>query len=156
MLAAAIVLGTYVSKVIGQYFRARQQRAARISQELYQKTRNNDVGVLQYLVDAGEEQDFKEVALVYVYLLMEGTELTEEETDQGIEKFVAKHFSGLDVEFEIPDALNKAVNGVNALKLLRRVERDGEVRYFARDPNEVYAELQAKWFALSKRSTTEA
>ena len=156
MVAAAIVLGTYVSKVVGQYFRARQQRAARISQELYQKTRNNDVGVLQYLVDAGEEQDYKEVALVYVFLLIEGKALTEEETDQGIEKFVARHFSGLDVEFEIPDALNKAVNGVNALKLLRRIEQDGEVRYYARDPNEVYTELQAKWFALSKRSTTEA
>ncbi|MEL7369337.1 MAG: DUF3754 domain-containing protein [Myxococcota bacterium] len=151
-LVIAIVLVTYVSKVVGQYFRARKMRMARMTQELYHKTRDNDVGVLQYLVDAGEEQDFKEIALVYGVMLHEQEPLTEKETDERVEAFVREHFSGLDVDFEIRDALRKAVDGETPLGLLEQTTGpDGQARYRARPPHEVYDALLGTWQTFAQR-----
>ena len=151
-LVIAAVLLTYVSKVVGQYFRARKMRMARMTQELYHKTRDNDVGVLQYLVDAGEEQDFKEIALVYGVLLNQPAPLTAKEADECVEAFVRQNFAGLDVDFEISDALRKAVDGERSLGMLERVASpDGEVRYRARSPDEVYTSLQTTWREFAER-----
>ncbi len=149
----AVVLLTYVSKIVGQYLRARKMRMARMTQELYHKTRDNDVGVLQYLVDAGEEQDFKEVALVYGVLLNEREPLTAQQTDESIEAFVRKHFAGLDVDFEVDDALRKAVDGESPLGLLERIDgaEGDEPRYRARPPEDVYQSLLKTWQTLGER-----
>ena len=156
-LVIAAVLLTYVSKVVGQYFRARKMRMARMTQELYHKTRDNDVGVLQYLVDAGEEQDFKEIALVYGVLLNEREPLTAEEADSRVEAFVRTHFSGMDVDFEIDDALRKAVDGDTPLGLLRRThDPDGTPRYQALPPDEVYESLLKTWQTFAERIRDDA
>lgn len=155
-LVIAVVLLTYVSKVVGQYFRARKMRMARMTQELYHKTRDNDVGVLQYLVDAGEEQDFKEIALVYGVLLGEQEPLTAKEADERVEAFVREHFSGMDVDFEISDALRKAVDGETPLGLLRRIDDtpDGQPRYYAEPPDQVYDALMDRWQEFGERIRT--
>ncbi|MEM7677125.1 MAG: DUF3754 domain-containing protein [Myxococcota bacterium] len=151
-LVIAIVLVTYVSKVVGQYFRARKMRMARMTQELYHKTRDNDVGVLQYLVDAGEEQDFKEIALVYGVMLNEKMPLTEKEADERVEDFVREHFAGLDVDFEIRDALRKAVDGEAPLGLLEQTTgSDGQARYRALPPEQVYDSLLNTWQTFAQR-----
>ena len=155
-LVIGIVLLTYVSKVVGQYMRARKLRMARMTQELYHKTRDNDVGVLQYLVDAGEEQDFKEIALVYGVMLREQSLLTEQEADERVEAFVREHFAGLDVDFEIGDALRKAVDGDTPLGLLERINgEDGVARYRARPTDDVYASLLKTWQNFALRMKTQ-
>ncbi len=154
-LVLAAVLVAYVSKVVGQYLRARKLRMARMTQELYHKTRDNDVGVLQYLVDAGEEQDFKEIALVYGVLLNEDGALTSKEADERVEAFIRQHFSGLDVDFEIDDALRKAADG-DTLGLLERIDdADGTTRYRARPPEEVYDLLLGTWQNFARRMRVE-
>ena len=151
-LVAAVVLCIYVSKVVGQYLRARSMRLARMTKELYHKTRDNDLGVLQYLVDASEEQDFKEIALIYGILLAEGRALTESEADQHIETFLHQRFSGLDVDFEVDDAIRKAVDGNRSLNLLEVIEgSDGQKRYRARPPEQVFESLQTTWREFGER-----
>ena len=149
-LVVAVVLGVYISKVVGQYFRARNMRLARMTKELYHKTRDNDLGVLQYLVDASQEQDFKEAALVYGVLLPEKKPLTAEEADDLVEEFLHQKFSGLDVDFEIDDALRKAV-GEGSMQLLDVIEgEDGQKRYQARPPEVVFDTLQEAWRDFSE------
>lgn len=151
-LVAAVVLCIYVSKVVGQYLRARRMRLARMTKELYHKTRDNDLGVLQYLVDASEEQDLKEIALIYGILLADGRALTEQEADHRIETFLHQKFSGLDVDFEVDDAIRKAVDGTRSLHLLEVTEgSDGQKRYRARPPEQVFGSLQTTWREFGER-----
>ena len=156
-LVIAAVLLAYVSKVVGQYWRARKMRMARMTQELYHKTRDNDVGVLQYLVDAGEEQDFKELALVYGVLLRTDEWLTAEEADENVEAFIRNQFAGIDVDFEISDALRKSVDGDTPFGLLeRRQDPDGTARYRARPPGQVYESLLNTWQTIATQMRTSS
>ncbi len=151
-LVAAVVLCAYVSKVVGQYLRARAMRLARMTKELYHKTRDNDLGVLQYLVDASEEQDYKEVALVYAILLAEGVAMTAEEADDRIESFLHEKFAGLDVDFEIDDAIRKATGSEHSMDLLEVItDKDGQTRYRARPPEIVFKDLRVSWNEFVER-----
>lgn len=149
-LLLAVFLCIYISKVVGQYLRARKLRMARMTQELYYKTRDNDVGVLQYLVDAGQEQDFREIALVYGVLLAEQQALNANDLDLRVEAFLSDNFSGIDVDFEIDDALRKTAEGENGLGLIAEsTGPDGQTLYTARPPSEVYKRLLNAWGELA-------
>lgn len=103
------VLVSYIVKLFLGYRRARANYMARMTSELYHKSLDNDLGVLQYLVDALEEQEVKEATLAYFFLWNEGRPMTEEELDGRIESFVHEHFDGLEIDFEVDDALDKVI-----------------------------------------------
>ena len=61
-----------VARTIGRYLNVRRKYMARMTRNLYEKNLDNSVGVLQYLVDSLEEQEYKEAVLVYFVLWLEG------------------------------------------------------------------------------------
>ena len=79
-----------------------------LSDNLYCKNLDNNAGVFHTLVDAAEEEDFKEALLAYAFLLKSSTGLTASALDEKIEVwFMDKYQCQLD--FEISDALEKLV-----------------------------------------------
>lgn len=79
-----------------------------LSDNLYFKNLDNNAGVFHTLVDAAEEEDFKEALLAYAFLLKSSTGLTASALDEKIEVwFMDKYQCQLD--FEISDALEKLV-----------------------------------------------
>ncbi len=110
--AAFVVLGVlaaYMIKLVVGYIRARNNYAAQMARDLYHKNLDNNVGVLQSLTDTLQGQEFKEAALVYCILRQEGAALTAVQLDGRVESFVQREFPGVQVDFEIQDALRKLV-----------------------------------------------
>jgi len=77
-----------------------------LSDNLYFKNLDNNAGVFHTLIDAAEEEDFKEALLAYTFLLKSPSGLSASELDEQIEAwFKSKYNCQLDLE--ISDALAK-------------------------------------------------
>ena len=77
-----------------------------LSDNLYFKSLDNNAGVFHTLIDAAEEEDFKEVLLAYTFLLNSEEGLSKSALDKKIEAwFMSKYNCHLD--FEISDAIEK-------------------------------------------------
>ena len=74
------------------------------------------LGVFYHLIDAAEEEEFKEAVLAYYFLLTAGDPLTKSELDQRIENWLAERW-GCYIDFEIGDAIHK-------LQRLKLIEAD--------------------------------
>ena len=86
-----------------------------ISDHFYFRNVSNNSGILDTLVGSAEDQEFKEAALAYFFLLMAGAPLTQKDLDGRIEDwFRAKH--QLDLDFKVEDAVAK----LERLELLQR------------------------------------
>lgn len=99
-------IGTYVVKTYTTYQKTRENFRKIVARDMYFKGLANDQTVLNYVLDLGEEQEVKEAALAYVFLLQSSTKLTEQELDQVVEHWLHSTF-GVDVDFEVDDALAK-------------------------------------------------
>jgi len=135
-IALATVLGGYAVKLVGQYFQKRRQHKARLTATLYAKSQDNDVGVLQYLVDAAGTQSAAEVALVYHHL-QDGGRSAAQPLDRRIEAWLRGGFDA-DADYDVQDALRRA----EAFGLLRR---SAEGVYEAVPGPEARAQLAARW-----------
>lgn len=140
-IALAIALGGYATKLVGQYLQKRGQHRARLTATLYDKSQDTDVGVLQYLVDAGLTQSVAEVALAHHHLTKSGP-LTPEALDARIEGWLEARF-GVDPDYDVQDALTRA----QALGLVRD---DGDGRWSAAAPAEADAKLAEAWARLAR------
>jgi hypothetical protein len=79
-----------------------------LSDNLYFKNLDNNAGVFHTLIDAAEEEDFKEALLAYTFLLNSTSGLCALALDKQIETwFMDKYHCKLD--FEISDALEKLI-----------------------------------------------
>jgi hypothetical protein len=86
-----------------------------ISDNIYFRNVNNNVGVFDTIIGEAEDQECKEAFLAYYFLLASGGEKTARELDRRIEGWLKQAF-GVDLDFECGDALSKLEN----LGLLRR------------------------------------
>jgi len=77
-----------------------------LADNLYFKNLDNNAGVFHTLVDAAEEEDFKEVILAYTFLLKSPEGLTAQELDQQVEAWFKQKYQ-CPLDFEISDALSK-------------------------------------------------
>ncbi|HYD83910.1 MAG TPA: hypothetical protein VEA63_07645, partial [Opitutus sp.] len=117
----------------------------RLADTVYFRNLANNAGVLDLLVGAGEDQDAKEAFLAYAVLRASERPLVKAEIDNAAEALLQERF-GLDVDFEINDALAK-------IERLGLVAREGE-DYRAVAPAEALAKLDAAWddlFSFSAR-----
>jgi hypothetical protein len=119
----------------------------KLADTVYFRNLANNAGVLDLLVGAGEEQDAKEAILAYGLIRRAGKALAKAEIDAAAEAFLRERF-GLDVNFEIQDALGK-------LERLGLVTREGEA-YAAAPPAEAAAKLDAAWDNLFNFSARRA
>jgi hypothetical protein len=109
-LAILIGGGMLVARTVGRYLNVRRKYLARMTRNLYEKNLDNSVGVLQYLVDSLEEQEYKEAVLVYFVLWLEGAAMTGAGADAAVERFVHAELGGIEIDFEIDDAIRKVVD----------------------------------------------
>ncbi|GIW82773.1 MAG: hypothetical protein KatS3mg105_4580 [Gemmatales bacterium] len=104
-LAALSTIGGYVAKIFVGFKASKDRYQYLVTHSLYHKNLDNDLGVVFYLMDSLEEQEFKEAVLAYYMLLRKGA-CSEKELDAHCEEFLHEHF-GVKVDFEADDALAK-------------------------------------------------
>jgi hypothetical protein len=125
----------YASRVFFGFKASKDRYNHLVTNSLYHKSLDNDLGVIFYLMDSLEEQEFKETTLGYYVLWREG-DMTQAELDLRCEKLLYELF-GVETDFEVADALAK-------LERDELVTRDGE-RFRARPIAEALQKLDAKW-----------
>jgi hypothetical protein len=110
-----------------------------LSDNLYFKNLDNNAGVFHTLIDAAEEEDFKEALLAYTFLLNSKRGLSALQLDEKIEAwFKSKYHCQLD--FEISDALAK-------LERMELVMLDGR-NYQALPLTQAKQRLDQRWDAI--------
>ncbi|WP_435016896.1 DUF3754 domain-containing protein [Tundrisphaera sp. TA3] len=113
MLLAPILIAP-VSAGVNSFFgfqRAKAKHLSSMIRNLYYLTLANNGSVLYRLIDSAEEEEYKETMLAYFFLwrsLLRGTgeEWNQAGLDAEIEDFL-KQFSGVEINFEVEDALVK-------------------------------------------------
>ncbi len=154
LLVLLSVMGLYVVKLILGYRRVRARYLARVTETLYNKNLNNDMGVLEYLVSSMEEQDLKESILLYFLLWRTQSSMTLEQLDEQVEFFVSEKFQGIEVDFEVGDALHKVLDSgldtpADSIPLVRAYQTaEGQYIYQARPLEEALVILQQRWDQL--------
>jgi hypothetical protein len=77
-----------------------------LADNLYFKNLDNNAGVFYHLIDAAEEEEFKEAVLAYYFLLTADEPLTKPMLDQRIENWLSDRWD-CRIDFEIGDAIQK-------------------------------------------------
>ncbi len=99
-------LGGFLFRQINKFKNRKIKFMKALSENLYFKNLDNNAGVFHHLIDAAEEEEFKEAVLAFYFLLKENRGLTKTELDDTVESwFENKH--NCRVNFEIEDALDK-------------------------------------------------
>lgn len=132
------LVGGYAYKTWYSFRSARSAYEFQLNQSLYHHVLDNNGGVMYRLLDEAEEQESREVLLGYFYLwrYAEPNGWTAEELDYYVELDLEKRL-GLEVNFEIVDALNK-------LTRAGLITADGP-RYHAVPIDAALAKLSAIW-----------
>ena len=99
-------LGGFLFRQINKYKNRKIKFMKALADNLYFKNLDNNAGVFYHLIDAAEEEEFKEAVLAYYFLLTAKNPLTKSALDHRIEKWLAEHWN-CHIDFEIGDALNK-------------------------------------------------
>jgi hypothetical protein len=94
-------------KTILRFINMRRKYLLQMSQDIYRKNLDNYIGVIQYLVDNIEDQEFNESFLAYMVLLAQKRPMTESEVDVAVEELLHELFPKLEIDFEVDDALDK-------------------------------------------------
>lgn len=147
LLALGAGLGTLGSYLIRQFtkFKARQMEFMKtLSDNLYFRNLDNDVGVFFNLLDAAEEEEVKEAVLAWHFLRRADGPRSRQELDQAVEAWFAEEL-GIRFDFEVAD-------GVDKLQRLGLVEDDdGELT--AVPAGEALRRLDARWDRLFEHSS---
>ncbi|HYD89511.1 MAG TPA: DUF3754 domain-containing protein [Vitreimonas sp.] len=144
-VSGLVAVGAFVMRQRLKYEAQTLRYQKQLADTVYFRNLANNAGVLDLLVGAGEDQDAKEAFLAYAVLRASERPLVKAEIDNAAEAFLQERF-GLDVDFEINDALAK----IERLGLVTREEQG----YRAIAPAEALAKLDAAWddlFSFSAR-----
>jgi hypothetical protein len=133
--AALTTVAGYASRIFFGFKASKDRYNHLVTNSLYHKSLDNDLGVIFYLMDSLEEQEFKETLLGYYVLWREGDK-TQAELDDRCEELLYEQF-GLEADFEVADALAK-------LERDDLIVRSGE-QFHARPLEEALQRLDAKW-----------
>jgi hypothetical protein len=157
-LMTPIALGTFIiaplSAGVNSFFgfhRAKQRHMHRMIRHLYYLTLANNGSVINRIIDAAEEEEFKEALLAYFFLWRGASDpepWTEQRLDQQIEAYVHAK-TNHHIDFEIGDALGKLIR-------LGLVQRDCQGCLFASPPERALEILDEQWddyFTYSRRQT---
>ncbi len=109
LVALGIGLGTlagFLFKQIGKFKNRKIRFMKALAENLYFKNLDNSAGVFHHLIDAAEEEEFKEAVLAYLFLAAAPGGLTRPQLDQAVEDWLS---AGWDcrIDFEVDDALAK-------------------------------------------------
>lgn len=100
------VFGGFIFKEWSKFKNRKIKFMKALSDNLYFKNLDNNAGVFHTLIDAAEEEDFKEALLAYAFLNKSGVPLTATALDDAIEQWFSNKYQ-CTLDFEISDALAK-------------------------------------------------
>jgi hypothetical protein len=109
LIALGAGLGTlagFLFRQINKYKNRKIKFMKALADNLYFKNLDNNAGVFYHLIDAAEEEEFKEAVLAYYFLLTAKRPLTKKALDQRIENWLADRWD-CHIDFEIGDAIQK-------------------------------------------------
>lgn len=120
--------------------------------DLYSKSKDNDKGAINFLVEEVGLQEVKETFLAYFYLCENPRPMTQSELDKKIEAFLMEMqtvygFRECQVDFEVDDAIDKLVN-MHLVAEEEPEDEGGETRYRAVPLIDGLDELNTQWSGL--------
>lgn len=133
------VLGGFIFKEWSKFKNRKIKFMKALSDNLYFKNLDNNAGVFHTLIDAAEEEDFKEVILAYTFLLKAPDGLSAQALDAEIETWFEKKYQ-CNLDFEISDALNK-------LERMQLAKCNND-KYFALSLDTAKQQLDQQWDSL--------
>lgn len=104
-LSLLLTLGGFCFKQYTQYKNQHIKFQKQVTETLFFKNIANNLGVFQSLVDDAEEEECKEIILVYYHLLTSNTPLTPKQLDNKIEAWMEQNFD-TKIDFDINGPLN--------------------------------------------------
>jgi len=118
-LMAVGAFGAILWRQIKEVIFKKTHYMAKLAQNLYFHSLDNNEGALNYLIELAQEEESKEALLVYLFLAKENKFLTAKKIDENIELYIKKVYN-IDMDFEISDGMTKV------LDLGVVIERDGK------------------------------
>jgi hypothetical protein len=121
LIALGVGLGMLGMHFFKQYTKIKNRKLQflrDLSESLYYRNLDNNMGVLHHLIDAAEEEEFKEAVLAYYFLLTRGEAADVKALDDQIEQWMEQTWK-TPMDFEVDDAVQK-------LDRLGLITRDGE------------------------------
>ncbi|WP_107670953.1 DUF3754 domain-containing protein [Cyanothece sp. BG0011] len=104
-LSLAVTLGGFAVKQYTKYKSKEIKFQKEVSDTLFFKNLANNASVFQALTDIAEEEECKEIILVYYNLLTSQEQLTPEQLDRKIEQWMMEKL-GIAIDFDIHGPLN--------------------------------------------------
>ncbi|KAJ7952075.1 DUF3754 family protein [Quillaja saponaria] len=140
---SALVL--YVSRVVLGYKQTWDRYQLLVNKTLYEKTLASGFGSVHFILDASEQQQYKEAILAYAILLKAEKDevITRQNARDKCERFMYEAFKA---KVEMP--IEKAVNTLLRLSLVIETCIDGENRLQAIPCSKAYEALKQRWNSL--------
>lgn len=112
MLSLAVTLGGFAFKQYTSYKSKQIEFQKNVAETLFFRNIASNAGVFGSLIDAAEEEECKEIILVYYHLLTSKVPLTPEQLDNRIEAWMDEKF-GTKIDFDINGPLSnlEAIRG---------------------------------------------
>ncbi|MEM7592518.1 MAG: TMEM143 family protein [Cyanobacteria bacterium P01_A01_bin.83] len=104
ILSLTITLGGFAFKQFTKYKNKQIKFQKSVTETLFYRNLANNSGVFKYLIDAAEEEECKEIILVYYHLLVSSTPLTPSALDDRIELWMEQKL-GTKIDFDIEKPL---------------------------------------------------
>ena len=105
MLSLFVTLGGFAFKQYSSYQSKQIKFQKDVTETLFFRNMATNAGVFQSLIDAAEEEECKEIILVYYHLMISAVPLTPEELDDNIEEWMNNKFN-TKIDFDINGPLN--------------------------------------------------
>ncbi|MBD2183752.1 TMEM143 family protein [Aerosakkonema funiforme] len=111
-LSLAMTFGGFAFKQYNSYKSKKVKFQKKVTDTLFFRNLANNASVFGALIDAAEEEECKEIILVYYHLLTSETSLTPEQLDDRIEEWMDEKF-GTEIDFDINGPLHnlEAIRG---------------------------------------------
>lgn len=112
MLSLVVTLGGFAFKQYTSYKNKKIKYQKNVTETLFFKNLASNAGVFHSLIDAAEEEECKEIIIVYYHLLTSIVPLTPEQLDNRIEAWMSEKF-GTVIDFDINGPLRnlEAIRG---------------------------------------------
>ena len=111
VLSLIVTLGGFAFKQYTSYKNKQVKFQKSVTETLFYRNIANNTGVFHYLIDAAEEEECKEIILVYYHLLTSEKPLTSSQLDDRIEAWMEEHFD-TKIDFDI----DKPIRNLEVIK----------------------------------------
>lgn len=154
VLSLTLTLGGFAFKQFNNYKNKQIKFQKNVMETLFYRNIANNSSVFHHLIDIAEEEECKEIILVYYHLLTSSVPLTASELDDRIESWMAEKFDSK-IDFNIAKTLSnlaeikaaiKSRDGNNyAVKQVALVKCDRQNRYQVLSLNEAKGLMDYVW-----------